>query len=136
MVTAVFALCDGGAAELRSPDDEGVFHNAALLEVGKEGGNRLVCGEGVLGVAFDKAAMLIPNIGRADLDVTDTGFTEASDEKATVAELRGFLLVHSIEGFGGFGFLGDVDQIRGDHLHPVSHFVAFDHPVDLGVVGL
>jgi len=136
VVAAVFTLSYGGAAKLGSPDNEGVVHQAALLEVSQESGNGLVGGEGVLGVTFDEATMLVPDIGSTGLNVADSGFTETSCQEAAMAQFGGLLSVQAVEFPGGFGFVGNVDYAWSDALHLEGHLVALDYAIDIGILSL
>jgi len=136
VVTAIFPLGYGCTAKLGSPDDEGVVHQAALLEVGEESGNGLVGGQSVFGVTFDEATVLVPDIGSAGLNVADSSFTETTCQEAAMAEFGGLLSVQAVEFPGGFGFVGNVDYAWSDALHLEGHLVALDYAIDIGILSL
>ena len=46
MVSALLSLGGGGPSEFSTPDDQGFFQQATLLEVGQQCGNSLVTGIG------------------------------------------------------------------------------------------
>ena len=63
MVAAVGSLGHGRAAELAAPDDQRAVEQAAGLEVGEQGGDRLVDGAGVVLMAGLEVGVLVPAVG-------------------------------------------------------------------------
>ena len=77
----------GRAAELAAPPDERVFEQAAPLEVGEQAGDRLVDGQGVVGV-LGQVRVLVPGgvggvVAVGDLDVAHARFARAGGPSGT-----------------------------------------------------
>lgn len=53
-----------------------------------------------------------------------------------MAELARYLLVHTVHGLGGFGFLGSIDRFGTGRLHLVGQFETLHAGVQIGVFGL
>ena len=100
------ALAVGGAAEFPAPDDEGFVEEAALFEVGDEGGGALVGFLTFLAQSGGEAAVVVP-VAMAELDKADAALGEAAGEEAIIAEagLAGF---GAVEIEHGLGFAGEV----------------------------
>src|SRR5262249_54870483 len=60
---------DGGAAELAAPQDEGAVEQAALVEVGEEGGGRLVPALGEAAVLGGQVVVVVPRLAGAAPDL-------------------------------------------------------------------
>lgn len=92
VITAVGSLGEGGAAEFGGPDEEGVFEEATLFKILKEGGDGFVDSSGDGSKFLGNAAMVVPvifiSLGTApNLHESGAAFTEASGEEAASAEV-------------------------------------------------
>ena len=143
-VDVVVAACGfadfahGGASEFTAPDDDGIVEEAALGEVGDEGGAGLVdvgaFGREVVLEVFGGAAVVVP-VGVVELDEADPAFDEAASEEAIAGEGTLLLFADAVEVEGGLGFGGEVHEFRGARLHAVGHFEGFDAGGDFVVAG-
>lgn len=145
VVAAVIALGEGSAAEFSSPDDEGVFEEAAGLEVLDECGDGLADLVAHFTVAFFEIAVVIPWVGAVSatdvvgeggqFDEANAAFDEAAGEEAlaSVGGLLGLGVVEAIEFFGEFGFAGEVAEFGNGRLHAPCEFVVADGSLNLRV---
>jgi hypothetical protein len=88
VVLADVALAVGRATEFAAPDDEGFVEEAALLEVGDEGGGSLIGFLAFLAEAAGQTAVVVP-VAVAELDEADAAFGEAAGYKALPTEAVG-----------------------------------------------
>ncbi len=126
------------ATEFSAPPYEGVFEEPASMEIGEETGDGFVGGAGVLGVAW-KVAVLIPAwvggvVAVGDLDEADAGLAQAAGHKTLAAEFVGGVLPDSVQGAGGVGFTGDIEQGGRGGLHAPGEFVGMDDRFGGGLV--
>lgn len=117
-----------------------------MFEVFDECCDGLVDLVGHAAVALFDLSVLVPGVGGAactDADREAGKFDEAYaffDEFAgeeTLAGIGGFLcvgVVEAVEVAGGFGFVGDVDEVGDGGLHAECHFVVLDGGFDFGVI--
>lgn len=125
----------GGASEFAAPDDECVFEEAALFEVGDEGGAGLIGLAALVDEAFFDLGVVVPS-GVVDLDEADAALGEAAGEEGVVGEgVFGVAGFGAVEVEGGLAFLGEVHEFGGSGLHAVGHFVGVDACFDFGVEG-
>ena len=75
------ALRVGGASEFPAPDDQGIIEQAALFEVGDEGGAGLVGVAALSAVCFWQSAVMIPAHVK-QLHEPDIAFGQSSSEQA------------------------------------------------------
>ncbi len=80
--------------------------------------------------------MLVPAVGAVALggqefDEPDTAFHHAAGEQAGAAEVFGILFIEAVEFGGGFGFAGQIDQLRDGGLHAEGELVIGYRGVDL-----
>ena len=146
VVAAVGALGEGGATEFAGEDDEGFFEEAAVVEIGEEGGDGLIDLGGHGAVAFDEVGVLIPGVGAVatadaliaagEFDEADAAFDEASGDEALegVFGLLRVGAIDAVEEFGGWGFGGDVGEFGDGFLHEEGGFGVGDRGDD-GVFG-
>ena len=82
MVSAISVFADGGASEFSTPDDEGFFQEAAIFEVGEEGGDGLVDVFGEVGSGFVVISVSIPGlpVTIVNLDEADSVFSQSSGQ--------------------------------------------------------
>ena len=132
VVTAVVALFVDGSTEFAAPDNEGVLKKSAAFQILDECGGTLIDFFGDLGVSAGEIGMVIP-AAVIDLDKTDTTFGKATGQQAVGSMGTGHFGVLAVELEGGFGFAGNIGQIRHRHLHPVGHFVSGDAGLDLRI---
>ena len=125
------AFHHGGAAEFSAPDDEGFIKEAALFEVGDEGGTGLVSGLAEAFVVADNVAMGIPAFVEK-IDETDAALDHAAGEKAGAGE-GGFVRIAAVEVEGGLGFLAQVHEFRGGGLEAEGEFVVGEAGGDFGI---
>ncbi len=120
----------GGASEFAAPEDEGVLEEAALFEVGHEGGDGAVDLGGVAAdVGFD-VVVVIPGLAGAvpELDHADAAFEEASGDEGLAAV--DVVAVHLAD-VGWFA--GDVEGVGGLQLHAEGQFEGFEAGFEAGV---
>ncbi len=130
IATGAILLGVGCPTEFSAPPDEGIFEETASMEIGEEAGDGFVGGAGVLGVAW-KVRVLIPArvggvVAVGDLDEADARFAEAAGHETLASEFVGGILADAIEGAGGIGFIGDVEEGGSIGLHAPGEFVGMD----------
>ena len=60
-------------------------HFYRLLQVGKQAGNRFIDALGVLGMAIDQTAVLVPHVARRNLNVTHARFGKSTGKQTLPA---------------------------------------------------
>ena len=139
VVTAggIAVLAHRGAAEFAAPDDKGVFEQAALFEIGDEGGLGLVdlatTGDKIDFEIFTWAAVAVP-VGVIQLDKTRAPFDESACEQAVAGEGRR-ILFDAVELAGGLTFAAEIDEFRRARLHAAGHFIGGDARMNFGIAG-
>ena len=132
MIPAVIASLDhGGAAEFTAPDDESVLEEAALFQVGDEGGAGLVGVSAVLLQVTDEVSVLVPGLVK-DLDEPDAALDEAAGEQDGAGEV-GLARLDPIKIQDVLRLAGQVHQFRRAGLHAIGHLVGVDSGRDFGV---
>ena len=119
-----------GAAEFAAPDDEGVVEEAALFEIGEEGGEALAAFVGEAAVAFLNVVVAVPRLERTvpDLDVAHAALYEAAGNEH-LFRLRGI----AVERANGGGFAVDVEGVGRSGLHPKRCLETLDARLEGGV---
>ena len=139
VIAAILALRKGSASELSAPPDESVFEEAALFEILKEGGDGFVGGAGVGHVGGHVGVLVPPRVdgfvGVVDLDKADALFGKPAGHEALAAVVIGCLFADAIHGLGGFGFVCEVENVRGFHLHAEGKIKGVDGRIEV-LVGL
>ena len=102
IAAAAAALADGRAAELAAPDDQRVVEQARPLQVGQQGGDRLVGHPAHLFVVGVDVVVRIPLHGdraaaRIELDEPDAALDQPARQQAPRAELDGPRIVQAVE---------------------------------------
>ena len=82
------ALGINGPAEFTAPDNEGLIEQAALLEIVKEGGARLIDVAALVGKTAGDVGVMVPVIV-IDLDETDATLDEAAGEQGRISKGAG-----------------------------------------------
>ena len=122
-----------GAAELPSPDDEGVVEHPAALEVLDERGRRLI-GVEALGLEIvGKIAVVVPTAVE-DLHDANAALDEPAGEDQAVGEGAGLADVVAVHGERLGRFTAEVDQIGHTRLHPKGHLILGDAGLGFGIV--
>ena len=85
VVTAIVVFGHRGAAELATPEDEGVVEEAALVEVLEEPGDGFVDFGALVAGAFNDLLVVVPGVVGGDLDVADALLGELAGEQALAA---------------------------------------------------
>ena len=130
VITAVVvSLGDRLAAELSTPDHQGVFEKPALLQVGEQSGNRLV-NFGAMNVqvllnpVVSIPVLLLVPTTMVDLYKTNTTLNKAARDEALTRKrsrpdrklMPGFRIIDTVELTGPVGFLLKVKGLRGRRL--------------------
>ncbi len=137
VVASVVALGGRGAPEFAAPEDEGIFEEAAGLEVGEETGDGFVDFGCVLGVALVEIAMLVPldvGIAVGDLDETDAALQETAGHEALAAKVFRDRVVDPVEFLGGGRFFLDLLGFGHGGLHPEGQFEVGELGVERGMI--
>ena len=113
------------SANFSAPVDDRRIQHAALLEILDERRGRLI------GTATDvrqrstNAAMVVPRLtGKKQLHETDAPLHQSSRDQTSSAVFASRVVVETVHGLSGFGFLTDVKRVRRSRLHPRGEFVA------------
>ena len=117
---AIGAKFDGGSsAEFAAPENQGVFKQAALLEISDEGCDGLVDLSGEVAVSGFQSRMVVPGLTSAmpELDVANAAFQQAARD-------QGLSTVHtaSVQILNVLGFMADIERFGGILLHAESQF--------------
>ena len=131
VITAVRSLSEGGTAEFGGPDEEGVFEEATLFKILKEGGYGFVDSSGDGSKFLGNAAMVVPvvfiSLGTApNLHESGAAFTEASGEKAASAEVFSDCVVGPVGLMDVFWFAREIEGFGCRELHFGGEFVSAD----------
>jgi len=112
------------AAELAAPEDEGVFEQAAILQVLDEGGDRLIHRASVVAMVGD-GAVIVPRLAGAgkDLHRAHAALDEPTCDQTGVVELPA-----AIEIARRRRFAVEVENFLGLELHAEGHL----HRLDAG----
>jgi hypothetical protein len=88
-------------------------------------------------VAFEVRMGVPAGAGAAvEFDEADAAFDQAAAEEAVAAEDGGFGFIEAVEGFGLFGFAGEVDDFGAGFLEGIGEFEAADAGFESRVVGV
>ncbi len=119
-------LAPGRAAEFAGPDDQRVVQQAAGLEVGNQGRDRLVGLGATLGQRIADIAVMVPAADR-NLDEAHARLAEPPRQQAGAGVLVGWLLSHAIP-IERLGRLArQVDELGRLGLHAERELVRVDH---------
>ena len=127
-------------AELAAPDHQRLVQQAAMLEVLKQPGDRLVGAAGVIGVILNQVAMGVPIVvivrsAGIQLHEADSPLDQPSGEQAAAAEVRGLLVVDAVEGLRVVGLARVVDGLGSVLLHLEGQLIAGDPGGQVAVAG-
>ena len=136
VVATVALLGHRGAAEFAAPDDEGVFKEAAGLQVLEQAGDGLIHRGAEAGVVALDLRVGVPLRAGAvvDLDEAHAAFDHAAGEEAESAHALGRLVVEAVEFARGFGLAGEVDDAGRFGLHACGHLVTRQAGAEFGAV--
>ena len=139
MIPAFTALGEGHPTEFGIPENQGVFQQAARLQIPEQAGDgqvrRCAHGREFLG----HVGMVVPIAGRTarpapNLHEADPTFHQPSGHQAATAEILGLLTVQSVETASRLGLSVEGEYLRGAELHPGGQFVGLNTPFQTGIV--
>ena len=136
VLAAVVPFGRGSAAEFATPQDQGVFQQAAGFQVGEEGRNRLIDGLAALGEVFAEAAMLIPGVvggGVKELHEPHPPLDQSTGQQALAAKEFGSRFAGSVKLVCCFALPGQIERFGGFPLHAKRQFERGDPGVELAV---
>ena len=122
MISAVRSLGEGGATEFGSPDKEGVFEEATLFKVLKEGGDGFVDSSSNWSKFFRNAAVIIPVIfvalGAApNLHESGAAFAESSCKETASTKIFGDWIVGAVGSMDLFWLVREIECFGSGELH-------------------
>ena len=129
MIAAVGALGGRRPAKLGAEDHEGVVEEPAGLEVGKEGGDRLVdllCVGGVVVAEIAVGVPVVARVAEVDLHKPHPCLEAASREHALSGIFIGRLDANAVAGERAGGLPLDLEHPRRLRLHPPGHLERLD----------
>ena len=130
VVPAIGALAVRGAAKLAAPDDEGVFQEAALLEVREQAGDGGIDAGAVVFKLGLEIEVLIP-IAVGDLNKAHACFDELAGHEALLAKGGGGVVLKAVHLLGGGRFFAEIEDLGNLCLHAEGELVGFDDAFDL-----
>ena len=137
MIASVALFAHRRASKLAAPNHECVFQHSTLLEVRQQSADRLVHGLAESGVVFFDSRVRVPLAARTavKLDEPHTALGQPSGQQTIASKRLGLFLANSVERFGVFGFLRQIDRLRCLRLHAICQFVAADSRFQFGLLG-
>ena len=131
-------LRDREAAELPSPDNERLVEEPAPVEILQERRDRAVGLGGEAGMVAADVGMAVPALlvlltTGIDLHESHAALHEAPGGQALPGEMAAGGVVEAVEIERLAGFGGEIEGLRGGHLHPVGELVALDPGLDLAI---
>ena len=122
MITAVRSLSEGGATEFGGPDEEGIFEEATLFKILKEGGDGFVDSSGDGSKFLGNAAMVVPvvfiSLGTApNLHESGATFAESSCKETASTKIFGDWIVGAVGSMDLFWFAREIECFGSGELH-------------------
>ena len=132
--SGIVFLDHGSASEFPAPNDEGVFEESALFQVGEKAGAGLVDAAGLSGKGGIDVLVVIPAFVE-NLDEAHAALDEPAGEQAVFGEDSSrSIVVETVESQNVVGFALHVREFGNGCLHAVGQFVLSDAGLDFGIV--